>query len=130
VARQVPVGGRVVTPELSSARMRRAPTREEREEDARRQKERTPRVRAPKPPPEDDPRKPWMREQILERLSSFANRDRGLLETVLISSIRAAAARPDVGWASLTQDDVKGAVRALGREGRIAQRSGRWVFVR
>jgi hypothetical protein len=130
VSRQAPVAGRVVTPELADARMRRAPTREQREDDARRQKERAPRVRAPKPVPEEDPRKPWMRTQILERLSSFANRDRGLLESVLISSIRAAAARPDVGWVSLTQDDVKGVVRALGREGRIILRSGRWVFVR
>jgi hypothetical protein len=128
VARQLPVAGRVVTPELADARMRRAPTREQREDEARRPKERLP--RAPKPPPEEDPRKPWMRAQILERLSSFANRDRGLLESVLVSSIRAAAARPDVGWASLTQDDVKGVLRAMGREGRIVNRSGRWVFVR
>jgi hypothetical protein len=124
-------GGRIVTPELAAARRKEAPSREEREAKAR--KERVSRARVPqeaKPKLEDDPRYPWMRNEILTRLSSFANLERGLLETVLISSVRASAVRADVPWTSLSQEEVLAAVRALSRERKVVQKAGRWVLVR
>jgi hypothetical protein len=132
---QQPRTGRITTPEVAAARRKVAPTREEREERAR-EEARPARARAEramrpvKPRLEDDPRYAWLREQLLGRLSEFAYRDRGLLEAVIVSSIRAAAVRAESPWPTLTQEDVRATLRALSRDGRVVSRSGRWVFVR
>ncbi|MCB9758672.1 MAG: hypothetical protein H6739_02430 [Alphaproteobacteria bacterium] len=78
------------------------------------------RTRAPTPTSQkDERREQWIREDVLDRLSSYGST--GLKEAILI-----AGARHRAPFKDLAGDEVTAVLRKLGREGVVKHSAGRW----